>query len=80
MVAVVDYHPVAEWWPLFERRARRFVGAGGAEYDDLVQEGAIAGWRAMESGHKPSIVVIDRALIRYVRTLHTGGWRLVAES
>lgn len=71
---------VARFWPLFERRARRFVGAKGAEMDDLVQEAAIAGWLALCLGWQPSVAVVDRACMRYVRSLHTGGRRLVAES
>lgn len=70
---------IAAYWSLFERRARRFEGARGAEFDDLVQEAAIEGWKAFEAGWVPSIRVIDRALIRYCRSLNTGGWRLVAE-
>ncbi len=71
---------VAEYWPLFEKRARRFVGAKGAEFDDLVQESAISGWQALRLGIQPSIVVIDRTCMRYIRSLHTGGWRLIFES
>jgi DNA-directed RNA polymerase specialized sigma24 family protein len=71
---------IAAYWPLFERCARRFVGMQGAEFDDLVQEGAIAGWLAFEAGWYPTELVIERALIRYCRSLNTGGWRLVAES
>jgi len=70
---------IAAYWPLFERRARRFVGARGAEFEDLVQEAAISGWQAFEAGWIPTARVIDRALIRYCRSLNTGGWRLVAE-
>lgn len=70
---------VAAYWPLYERHARRFVGAKGAEFDDLVQEAAIAGWFAILAGFAPSKLVIERACMRWVRFLGTGGWRLVAE-
>jgi hypothetical protein len=79
-VATVSSEAVKEYWPLFESRARRFVGAKGAEYDDLVQEAAISGWLSMEAGYPPNTTVLDRACMRYVRSLYKGGWRLVSES
>ena len=69
---------VAQFWPLYERQARRFEGVKGAEYDDLVQEAAIAGWFALNAGYAPTVVICERACMRYVRSLHTGGWRLVS--
>lgn len=71
---------VAKFWPLYEKTARRFVGARGAEYDDLVQESAIAGWLALEAGWLPTVKVVERACMRYCRSLNTGGQRLVSES
>lgn len=71
---------VGAYWPLYERHARRFAGARGAEFDDLVQEGAIAGWLSLRLGWYPTKQVVERAMMRYCRSLNTGGWRLVAES
>jgi DNA-directed RNA polymerase specialized sigma24 family protein len=70
---------VAAYWPLYERYARRFVGVNGAEFDDLVQESAIASWLAMRAGYKPSKVLLVRTCMRWCRSLNVGGWRLVAE-
>jgi len=70
---------VAAYWPLFERHARRFVGAKGAEFDDLVQEAAIAGWFSLRDGYVPTKLIVERACMRWCRFLDTGGWRLVAE-
>lgn len=71
---------IGAFWPLYERQARRFVGVKGAEFDDLVQVGAIAGWEAILDGFTPTVTIVERACMRYVRSLNTGGWRLVAES
>jgi len=70
---------VAAYWPLYERQARRFSGVKGAEFDDLVQESAIAGWLALRAGYAPTKVILERACMRWIRSLNTGGWRLVAE-
>lgn len=64
--------------PLYERQARRFNGIKGAEFDDLVQEAAIAGWLALNAGFVPSGVICERACMRYCRSLDVGGWRLVS--
>ncbi len=71
---------IGAFWPFYERIARRFTGVKGAEFDDLVQEAAIAGWLAIEAGFMPTVLICERACMRYCRSLHTGGWRLVAES
>lgn len=71
---------VAAYWPLFERQARRFDGVKGAEFDDLVQEAALAGWYySIRVGLTPTIQIVERACLRYVRSLNTGGWRLIQE-
>lgn len=69
---------VAQFWPMYERQGRRFDGVNGAEYDDLVQEAAIAGWLALTVGYVPTVIVCERACMRYCRSLLTGGWRLAA--
>lgn len=71
---------VAKFWHLYERRARRFLNTKGAEFDDLVQEAAIAGWRALQDGYVPTALIIDRRCMRYIRSLDTGGSRLVNET
>lgn len=79
-MATVSSEQVKVYWPLFESRARRFVGAKNAEFDDLVQEAAISGWLSLEAGYSPSPLILDRACMRYVRSLYKSGWRLAAES
>lgn len=71
---------IGAFWPMYERQARRFSGVKGAEFDDLVQEAAIAAWMAFEEGYVPTVVICERACMRYCRSLNTGGWRLVSES
>jgi hypothetical protein len=58
---------LADYWPLFEWHARKLNGVGGAEFDDLVQEGALASWLAMLEGFIPSDAVIQRAMINWIR-------------
>ena len=58
---------LADYWPLFEWHARRLQGIGGAEFDDLVQEGALASWIAMLEGFIPSDKVIKDAMISWIR-------------
>lgn len=69
---------VARFWPLYERQARRFNGVQGAEYDDLVQESAISGWLSLKMGFVPTVLVCERACMRYIRSLNVRGQRLVA--
>lgn len=50
---------VAEYRGLVESLAQKFVGSprairAGVDYDDLVQEGLIDVWRAIEAGVAPS--------------------------
>lgn len=71
---------IAKYWALYEQEASRFVGVKRADFDDLVQEAAIAGWKAIRNGYKPNPTIVRRACMKYVRSLHKGGWRLVSES
>lgn len=66
-MATVTSEEVRQWWPLIETRATRLNGVGGAEFDDLVQEGAIRVWQELEKGYFPDECIIDRALIDYIR-------------
>jgi DNA-directed RNA polymerase specialized sigma24 family protein len=49
--------------------ARKYVGWNMAEQDDLVQEGMIAVWLALEAEVNPSKEVIQGRMIDYVRAL-----------
>lgn len=66
-MASVTSEAVAVFWPVFEYHAKHFDGVGGAEFDDLVQEGATAAWKEMEKGYQPSNAVIVRAMKDYIR-------------
>lgn len=55
--------------PIIKNRAARFVGRGGAEFDDLVQEGYIDVWTTLASGKTPAIRYIDHRMSRYCKWL-----------
>ena len=57
------------WRPRCERMAQKLVGRNGAEFDDLVQEGWISVWRALEKGVQPSALIVERRMRAYVRWL-----------
>lgn len=59
---------------MFESYGRKFKGIGGAEYDDLVQEAAIAGWLAMEAGYKPHETALKWACINWIRHVSHRGF------
>ncbi|HEY6022231.1 MAG TPA: hypothetical protein VIY48_20895, partial [Candidatus Paceibacterota bacterium] len=42
-------------------------GVGGAEFDDLVQEGAIAVWETLEKGSLPSNPIMLNAMKDWIR-------------
>jgi DNA-directed RNA polymerase specialized sigma subunit len=64
---------LADYWPLFEFHARKFQGIGGAEFDDLVQEGALASFLAMLEGFIPSNALIQRAMLDWIRFISHRG-------
>lgn len=47
--------------------AKKLDGVGGAEFDDLEQEGLIAVWEALRDGHRPSNFVVQNAMKDWVR-------------
>ncbi len=49
--------------------ARKYVGWNMAEQDDLVQEGMIAVWLALEADVHPSKSVVQYRMMDYVRAL-----------
>lgn len=66
-MASVTSEAVAKYWPLVVSWANKFNGVGTAEFDDLVQEGAIAVWQTLEKGHIPSNAVIVNAMRDWIR-------------
>lgn len=72
-MATVSSEAIANWWPWFERHARKFDGLGGAEFDDLVQEQAEAAWISMEMGFTPSEQLCIWACIAWCRYISHRG-------
>lgn len=72
-MASITSEVIAEWWPWFERHARRFDGLGGAEFDDLVQEQAEAAWIGLELGFKPTEDLMVNACIAWCRYISHRG-------
>ena len=54
---------------LCETTAQKYVGWNGAELDDLVQEGLINVWRALEKGVLPSARIVELRMLKYVQWL-----------
>jgi DNA-directed RNA polymerase specialized sigma24 family protein len=50
--------------------ARKYVGFGNAELDDLVQEGLIAVWQTLSRGLTPSMTVVENRMLDWVRFLN----------
>ena len=68
-MASVTSERVAEYLPLVEAYARRYVGFAQSEYDDLRQEGMIAVWQTLERGLRPSPLVINGRMLDWVSYL-----------
>lgn len=60
---------IADYRGLVESLARKFVGRNEAEFDDLVQEGLIDVWQALERGVTPAAHLIEGRMDNYVRWL-----------
>ena len=58
---------VADYRDLVESLARKFVGRKGAEFDDLVQEGLINVWQTLERGVTPSIDIIEKRMLSWIK-------------
>lgn len=69
---------VAEYSDLAESLARRYVGRNGAELEDLVQEGMISAWQALERGVTPSADILGFRMENWVRLLGRQTGRYVA--
>jgi DNA-directed RNA polymerase specialized sigma24 family protein len=86
-VGAVSSETVAAHKPRVESLAWRFVGLGGAEFDDLVQEGWIKVWLLLQEeddpAYIPSNLVIENAMkdwVRKCRRQGLGGHDDVADS
>lgn len=69
-MAAVSNEAVAAYKEHIENLARPYVGLGGAEFDDLVQEGMIHVWQSLARGIAPSSEQIENRMrdwVRYIR-------------
>lgn len=64
---------VAAYEPLVESVARRYKNLDDVEEDDLMQEGRIAVWEALESGYRPTDEVVGNAMRKWVRKARRRG-------
>jgi DNA-directed RNA polymerase specialized sigma24 family protein len=68
---------VAAHKPRVEALAKRLDGVGGAEFDDLAQEGLIKVWHQLEQygpDYIPSNVVITNAMLDWTRYCRRQGF------
>ena len=65
---------VAAYFPLCKSLAARYTGHGGAEFDDLFQEGCIAVWQAIADGFTPSKVVVSNRMRNWVKQCRAKGF------
>ena len=72
-MATVTSSTIAEWWPLFEKVARKYDGFRGAEFDDLVQEQAETAWLGLEKGIFPTADFLGIICLAWVRFISHAG-------
>ena len=58
---------VSDYRPLCASLARKFAGRGGAEFDDLEQEGLIQVWLLLERGLPVSKTAVKNRMRDWVR-------------
>lgn len=66
---LVSDDEIAAYQAMVEKEARTLVGLEGAEQDDLVQEGLIAVWKALEFNTFPSKLVIRGRMLNWIKVL-----------
>ncbi len=69
----VSSETLAEYLPRVQGFARRFTGVGGAEYDDLVQEGWFKCFLLLREEQIPSNTAIKNAMRDWVRKCYRSG-------
>lgn len=70
---VVSDEAVAEHLPRVISYARRFNGVGGAEFDDLVQEGSLRVFLLLQDGRDVTNTAIKNAMRMWVRKCYRQG-------
>lgn len=68
-MAAVSSEAVAQYIQHIESLARSYIGFGGAEFDDLRQEGMIDVWLSLARGITPSSEQIENRMKDWVRYL-----------
>lgn len=74
MEDTVSSEAVAAYRPLCAKLALQLDGVGGAEFDDLEQEGLIAVWDSLRNGFNPSQVVVGNRMRDWVRYCRRKGF------
>jgi hypothetical protein len=74
MEAAVSEEAVVQFLPAVASLARRFKGVGGAEYDDLYQEGSEKVVRLLMDGKQVSNTAIKNAMRDWVRKCASKGF------
>ena len=74
MEAAVSNEAVAQYLPMVHSQARRFNGVGGAEFDDLVQEGLIKVFLNLRDGKPVSTTAVKNAMRSWVRKCYRRGF------
>ena len=72
--AEVSSEAVAEYLPRIERFARIFNGHGGAEYDDLRQEGLLKVFLLLRDGDPVTNTAIKNVMRNWVRFCYRKGF------
>lgn len=73
-MASVSSEEVAKWWPVIEAHANRMSRVHYlAEFDDLVQEGALSVWLTLERGHRVTNEIILNPMRNWIKYVTHGG-------
>lgn len=70
----VSNDDIAAFRPLCIRLARKYESVGGAEFDDLEQEGMIAVWQLLRRGFPVSIQAVENRMRDWVRICRRQGF------
>lgn len=73
-MGAVTSEEVAAYLPLVEKHARIFDGHGGAEYDDLVQEGWLRVFLLLRDEKPVSRTAVKNAMRDWVRKCYRRGF------
>jgi len=70
----VSNEDIAAYRPLCRKLAHRYEGVGGAEFDDLEQEGLIAVWQLLRRGFPVSTKAVEDRLRDWIRICRRQGF------